>query len=174
MILAALNPKKGHFNHFKKAREQIQLPDTLLDRFDLTYIIQDIPNKIQDNSLVWNITGYQNETRNLIPEELLQKYISHAKRTINPEINPEGVELIADYYQELREDPDNIKIITPREVEALHRISKSIARIELKEIADKSHVKQAIEIMDGSLKTFILMPRLSNLEPQEMDVYDKT
>ena len=171
-VLAALNPKKGHFDSYKGVREQIQLPDSVLDRFDLIYILQDIPNENKDSKIVRSFGGYGSINDNLIPDNILQKYISYAKREINPIYSPEAVELFTEYYHEIRFDYDNVKYIGPRDAEALYRIAKTIARIELKDVVDEYHAKKAIKILNDSLRTFYLTERESNVEPQEMNVFD--
>lgn len=44
-ILAAANPKDSKFNTKKSLVENIDLPPTLLSRFDLIYILLDIANQ---------------------------------------------------------------------------------------------------------------------------------
>ena len=173
IVLAALNPKNGHFDSYKGVREQIQLPDSVLDRFDLIYILQDIPNKKKDGKIVRSFGGYGSIKDNLIPDDLLQKYINFAKREINPTYSPEAVKLFIEYYNEIRSDCDNVKYIGPRDAEALFRIAKTIARIELKNVVNEDHAKKAIKILDDSLKTFYLTERENNVEALEMNVFDK-
>jgi len=172
LVLGALNPKNGHFNNYKSVREQIQLPDSVLDRFDLIYILQDIPNEKKDSEIVRLLGGFRSNKDNIIPDEQLQKYISYSKREIDPEPSPEAVQLFTDYYNRIRFDNDNVKFIGPRDAEALYRIAKSIARIELKNVVDENHANKAIKILDDSLRTFYLMPRESSVEPLEMNVFD--
>jgi replicative DNA helicase Mcm len=173
LVLAALNPKNGHFDSYKGVREQIQLPDSVLDRFDLIYILQDIPNEKKDGEIVRSFGGYESIKDNLISDNLLQKYISYAKREIDPICSPEAVKLFTEYYNEIRSDCDNVKYIGPRDAEALVRIAKTIARIELKNDVDETHAKKAIKILDDSLRTFLLRERESNVEALEMNVFDK-
>jgi DNA replication licensing factor MCM4 len=47
-ILAAANPLKSKYDKTKSIIENINLPPALLSRFDLIFIILDIPNKIFD------------------------------------------------------------------------------------------------------------------------------
>jgi len=76
LVLAALNPKNGHFDSYKGVREQIQLPDSVLDRFDLIYILQDIPNEKKDGEIVRSFGGYESIKDNLKPGNVI--FISHA------------------------------------------------------------------------------------------------
>lgn len=172
MVLAALNPKNGHFDNYKSVREQIQLPDSVMDRFDLIYILQDIPDKKKDNEIVRSLGGFESSKDNLIPDDILQKYLSYAKREITPIYSSEAVKLFTDYYNEIRFEYDNVKFIGPRDAEALYRIAKSIARIELKDVVNETHAKKAIKILDDSLKTFFLRERESEVEAMEMNVFD--
>lgn len=47
-ILAAANPAYGRYNPRKTIEQNVQLPAALLSRFDLLWLIQDIPNKERD------------------------------------------------------------------------------------------------------------------------------
>lgn len=171
-VLGALNPKKGHFDAYKGVREQIELPDSLLDRFDLLYILQDIPDTKTDRALAWSLGGYGETNEKIISDELLIKYICYAKREIKPILSPEAVNTLEKYYQELRNDLDCKKIITPRDLEALMRITISLARMELSNVADIKHSKKAIKIFNESLESLEIKLRLSNLEKIEMKAYD--
>jgi len=50
-VLAAANPKYGRFDRFKPTGEQINLPSTILSRFDLIFVIEDKPDPEKDKSL---------------------------------------------------------------------------------------------------------------------------
>lgn len=173
-VLAGLNPRKGHFDNYENVRKQIQLPDTLLDRFDLIYLLQDIPDPKKDREIVALLGGITEPKTGLISDELLQKYISYAKRTIDPEISVGAVEAVNEWYGIERTDTDPVKYIGSRDIEAIYRISRALARIELKDLVSREHAKKAIDIMDRALSTWILMDRDSGVEPMEMDIYDTT
>ena len=55
-ILAAANPVYGRYNRSKTPHENINLPPSLLSRFDLIFILLDRPNEDQDNMMARHIT----------------------------------------------------------------------------------------------------------------------
>jgi DNA replication licensing factor MCM3 len=61
-VLAAANPVYGQYNRSKKPTENIGLPDSLLSRFDLLFIVLDTPEPIRDKHVadhVLRIHRYQ-------------------------------------------------------------------------------------------------------------------
>ena len=50
-VLAAANPKWGRFTNDRTVSEQINLPPTLLSRFDVIFSIRDLPNQERDRKL---------------------------------------------------------------------------------------------------------------------------
>jgi DNA replication licensing factor MCM7 len=61
-VLAAANPLYGRYNRKKSLSENINLPNSLLSRFDLMYLILDIANVDRDIALARHVTFvHQNE-----------------------------------------------------------------------------------------------------------------
>ncbi len=54
-VLAAANPKWGRFTNDRTVSEQIDLPPTLLSRFDVIFSIRDLPNQERDRKLAAGI-----------------------------------------------------------------------------------------------------------------------
>ena len=54
-ILAAANPKKSKYESDRSVVENIDLPPNLLSRFDLIYIILDMPNEDLDKHIASHI-----------------------------------------------------------------------------------------------------------------------
>ena len=50
-VLAAANPKFGRFDPYELIAKQIELPSTLLNRFDLIFPMRDIPDRNKDELL---------------------------------------------------------------------------------------------------------------------------
>jgi len=60
-VLAAANPKWGRFTNDRTIAEQLDLPPTLLSRFDVIFSIRDIPNQERDRSLSHKILASHRE-----------------------------------------------------------------------------------------------------------------
>jgi len=155
-ILAAANPKFGRFDHFKSVPEQIDMPPTLINRFDLIFPIRDVPNKDKDSKIAQHVLRQHKEPESANPEvsvELLRKYIAYVKQRIKPELSEEAIEAIQDFYVTLR----NMEVsgnggakpipITPRQLEALIRLAEASARIRLSKTITPADAKRAIELL---------------------------
>src|SRR5271157_4345506 len=50
-ILAAANPALGRYEPHRTVAENISLPVTILSRFDLIFVLRDVPNKESDSKM---------------------------------------------------------------------------------------------------------------------------
>ncbi len=159
-ILAAANPVFGRYLHNRTLSENIDLPVTILSRFDLIFIIQDRPNREYDRKLAEYVLDfhravYPDILENTIPPSLLKKYIAYARRYVKPKLTEEAKQKIVNYYVAMRaksEDPDSPIAITPRQLEALIRLAEAHAKLSLKEIVTEEDAQAAIDLMEYFLK----------------------
>ncbi|MEE9410222.1 MAG: LAGLIDADG family homing endonuclease, partial [Candidatus Heimdallarchaeota archaeon] len=82
-IIAAANPRFGRYEDTRPPVENINLPPTILSRFDLLFVIKDEPNEEVDRKMARHILelrrGHILEVAEpAISMELLRKYISYA------------------------------------------------------------------------------------------------
>ncbi|MEM3293521.1 MAG: minichromosome maintenance protein MCM, partial [Metallosphaera sp.] len=151
-IIAAGNPKFGRYIQERAVAENIDLPPTILSRFDLIFILIDKPG-IEDQNLAGHILDMHSgkQARNFITVDDMKKYIAYARKFINPRLNDEAKQLLADFYVEMRkkssENPSTPILITPRQLEALIRITEAYARMALREEATREDAERAINIM---------------------------
>jgi replicative DNA helicase Mcm len=155
-VLAAANPSLGRYEPHRNVSENINLPVTILSRFDLIFIIKDQPEPDYDSRMSEHILALHRsktspETAPFTPE-FLRKYISFAKR-ISPVLTPEAVTELRDFYLKMRSKggEEAAVAITPRQLEALVRISEARARAFLRENVTVEDAKSAIRIMTVSL-----------------------
>ncbi len=158
-IIAAANPRFGRYEDTRPPNENINLPPTILSRFDLIFVIKDIPDEDKDKKMARHILelrrGHITEAvEPVIPMDLLRKYISYAKQQVEPALTDEAMERIEAYYLDLRKtSDDNTAIaITPRYLEAIIRLSESQARMALKDEVTIDHVEAAINLLRSSLE----------------------
>ena len=104
-ILAAANPMYGKYDPFKNITENVNLPVPLLTRFDLIFVVRDIPSKERDRSIAKHIidlhTPTGTENRSLIDVDILTKYLAYAKR-FHPTLTKDAEDKIIDYYMKTR------------------------------------------------------------------------
>lgn len=159
-LLAAANPKYGRFSLMDPIADQIDLPPSLVSRFDLIFLIADVPSETTDARISDHILRTQRagqarvrkayrvaddedaatlkETMDvdpLISPESLRKYISYARRFVFPALTEEANQILRDFYREMRmkasSDPDSPVPVTARQLEALVRLAEASARVRL-------------------------------------------
>lgn len=157
-ILAAANPALGRYDPNRTVAENINLPITLLSRFDLTFILKDQPSREYDSRLTEHILKLHSEgqgtVKTLIDPNFLRKYISYSKR-IKPRITQEAMEAIKDFYLKMRsvsEFAESPIAITARQLESIVRLAEARARIALREDVTADDAKRAIALMSKSLE----------------------
>ncbi|AOL15736.1 Minichromosome maintenance protein MCM [Sulfolobus sp. A20] len=151
-VIAAGNPKLGRYISGRPVSDNINLPPTILSRFDLIFILKDQPSE-QDKELANYIVDVHSGkvSRNIIEMDLLKKYIAYARKYVSPKITEEAKKLIVDFFVEMRkksmDSPDSPILITPRQLESLIRLSEAYAKMALKPIVTKEDAERAINIM---------------------------
>jgi replicative DNA helicase Mcm len=159
-VLAAGNPKLGRFDPYTPIPNQIDISPALLSRFDIIFVIRDLPNKTQDEAVASHVLEehQQDPIRDVIEPKLLRKYIAYAKQKIKPRLTAEAVEEIKDFYVKLRNQTiasdSEIKPIpiTARQLEGIIRLSEAHAKLRLSEEVRREDTKKAIELLKTSLK----------------------
>lgn len=163
-VIAAANPKYGRFNRMKSLPEQLDLPPTLLSRFDLIFVLLDEPDEKFDSEIAEHILKVRKGEAELVapkvPYDLLKKYIAYARKNVQPILSKEAMEEIKRYYVKMRRtigrgsESEGIKPIpiTARQLEALIRLSEAHARMRLSEVVTKEDAKAAIELVEYTLR----------------------
>lgn len=161
-IIAGANPKHGRFDDFTEIREEIDLDQTLLSRFDLVYVIKDEVNTERDKKISDRILKNHKKKDllgdDLISQNLLRKYISFG-REIKPSLSDEAMDVIQNHYLELRdkshrEGENEVVSVGARQLEALIRLSEASARARLSEEVTETDAERAISVLMGSLMEF--------------------
>ena len=155
-ILAAANPMYGKYDPFKNITENVNLPIPLLTRFDLIFVVRDIPSKEKDRKIASHIIDLHSsnltENRTLIDVDILTKYLAYAKK-INTTLTKEAEEKILEYYMKMRNvDSEEMITVTPRQLEGLIRLATSRARLLLKDQVEAEDADRAIYLMESMLK----------------------
>jgi len=159
-VLAAGNPKMGRFDPFTPIPQQIDISPALLSRFDVIFILRDLPNKEQDEAIATHVLEeHQQDTfRDAVDPKLLRKYISYARTKCKPKLSDEAVKEIKEFYINLRNQSirteSEIKPIpiTARQLEAIVRLSEANAKVRLSDSVDAEDAKRAIDLLKFSLQ----------------------
>ncbi len=160
-VLAAANPKFGRFDPFAPIAQQIDMPSTLLNRFDLIFPIRDIPNAEKDEKIAQHILELSKDPdskKSEISTALLRKFISYAKQRIAPKMTLAAMDEIKTFYVTLRasaaKEENEIKAIpiSARQLEALVRLAEASARVRLADKVTKKDAQRAVALLKSSMK----------------------
>ncbi len=155
-VLAAANPSLGRYEPHRNINENINLPVTILSRFDLIFLVKDLPDPDNDSEMSSHIlqlhrARHGSEEAPFQPD-FLRKYISYAKRIV-PTLTPDAVKELQDFYLKMRGTTgrEAAVAITPRQLEALVRLSEARARAFLRDQVTVEDAKSAVKIMTYAL-----------------------
>lgn len=159
-VLAAGNPKLGRFDPYTPIPQQIDISPALLSRFDVIFVIRDLPNKIQDEAIASHVLEEhkQEVVRDTIHPKLLRKYISYAKQKYKPKLTDEAIEEIKNFYIRLRNQSTRSESeikpipITARQLEGIIRLSEACAKMRLSSEVKREDAQKAIELLKMSLQ----------------------
>ncbi len=198
-LLGAANPKFGRFDRYEPIAKQINMPPTLLSRFDLIFILTDEPSVSRDTAIAEHIlkahyagelavrrdkiinSGISPEEvskameviQPVIESEMLRKYIAYTKRNIFPIIQDDARKQLIDFYLGLRkqgEDPNSPVPVTARQLEALIRLAEASARVRLSSVITTEDTDRVIKIVMASLKQVMTDPETGKLDSDIINV----
>jgi replicative DNA helicase Mcm (EC 3.6.1.-) len=160
-VLAAANPAFGRYLPNRTVAENIDLPVSLLSRFDLIFVVKDEPQEDYDKAVATHIvdlhTGALPESfKDIMRPDLLRKYIIYARRHVKPQLSEEAKDRIRQFYLEMRrhyQGPGSAIAITARQLEALIRLTIAEAKMRLSPIATGEDAERAIRLYLAFLKS---------------------
>ncbi len=172
VVLAAANPKFGRFDPYELLAKQIDLPSTLINRFDLIFPVRDLPGEEKDRKLAdFVLRLHQTGDVQEVPIEtsLLTKYISFARGRCFPHLSEDAVQEIQKFYVTMRNaegSADGISAIpiSARQLEALVRMSEASARSRLSTEVTRDDAKRAIDLLMHCLQQLGVDPETGKLD----------
>lgn len=159
-VLAAANPKFGRFDPYDTIANQIELPSTLINRFDLIFPIKDLPDQTKDSkmaSFILNLHQNPDVEQPEVSTLMLRKFIAYAKQNLKPKLSDNAVEELKNYYLKMRGSGAGDKgvksiPISARQLEGLVRMAEAHAKLRLSLKVTKKDSKKAIELLDYCLR----------------------
>ena len=160
-VLAAANPKFGRFDPYDLVANQINLPPTLINRFDLIFPIKDLPNREKDEktaSFILSLHKDPKKAKSDISTELLKKFFIYIRKRMTPKMTDAAIEEIKDYYISMRNSGNDGEAgmksvpITARQLEALIRLSEASAKMKMSKTVTKKDAQKAIELIHYCLE----------------------
>lgn len=165
-IVAATNPKHGHFDRTKSVSENLRFDPALLSRFDLIFVLLDNLSEkesyeisgqilkrrqvVADSPLTELVDTLREDTlvqtlrskECVYPMEILRKYIAYARASVFPALSRAAKDTVKEYYLGIR----NRAGVTARDLESLVRLTEARAKMELRSIATRADAMFCIEV----------------------------
>ncbi|MBU4456264.1 MAG: minichromosome maintenance protein MCM, partial [Nanoarchaeota archaeon] len=170
-ILAAANPKFGRFDPFAHIGKQINLPPALINRFDLIFVLRDLPSKDVDSKIAKHMLMNQsdNGVESELDPRLLRKWIAYAKQNIHPKLTDEAKTVIENFYVNLRNagpQDEALKAIpiTPRQLEAIIRLAEASAKLKLADKVTKQDAEKAIKLQIACMEQIGIDPETGKMD----------
>ncbi|TMW59668.1 hypothetical protein Poli38472_004737 [Pythium oligandrum] len=172
-VLAAANPIYGRYNKRLSASENINLPNALLSRFDLLFLLLDVANYEKDEALARHVTYVHRFSKNPdmtfepVRPEVLRYFIAIAKQ-YQPTIPEHLCSYIVEAYVSLRQQDANENArqqrssraygnhddanhaqtaMTARQLLSILRLSQSLARLRFSTEVINQDVDEAIRLV---------------------------
>ena len=154
-VLAAANPKYGRFDPYDVIAKQIDMPSTLINRFDLIFPIRDIPDQQKDRELSSFILDLHRDDQDEEPPystNFMKRYIAFARQRVAPTLTDEALEEIQDYFVSMRnqagqEERIQSVPISARQLEGLVRLASASAKTRLSTTVDREDAERAVELL---------------------------
>ncbi|KIK52094.1 hypothetical protein GYMLUDRAFT_374163 [Collybiopsis luxurians FD-317 M1] len=175
-ILAAANPVGSKYDVDMPITRNIDLPPTLISRFDLLYLVLDQVDENLDRRLAQHLVGLyledtpDNSGSDILPINELSSYIDYARSRIHPIITEAaGKELVAAYVEmrNMGADPRSSEkriTATTRQLESMIRLSEAHARMRFSEFVEDKDVKEAVRLMREAIRTSAMDPRTGKID----------
>ncbi|KAF4967869.1 hypothetical protein FSARC_4668 [Fusarium sarcochroum] len=166
-ILASANPIGSRYNPDLPVPQNIDLPPTLLSRFDLVYLILDRADEKNDRRLAKHLLSLYLEDKPqsaptdnyILPVEFLTLYISYARSKIQPVITQEAAQELVECYVAMRSLGQDVRAAdkritaTTRQLESMIRLAEAHAKMRLAETVTRDDVREANRLIQSALKT---------------------
>ncbi|KZT74892.1 MCM-domain-containing protein [Daedalea quercina L-15889] len=169
-VLAAANPVWGRYDEGRSPGENIDFQTTILSRFDMIFIVKDEHNEQRDRMIAKHVMNIHMNRPNENADEngeavgeididRMKRYIAYCKAKCAPRLSAEAQEMLSSHFVSLRKQVQQVERdnderssipITIRQLEAIIRISESLAKLTLSPVVRNHHVDEAIRLFKCS------------------------
>lgn len=170
-VLAAANPVESQWNKNKTIIENIQLPHTLLSRFDLIFLILDPQDELYDRKLAKHLVslyyqGAEEAELEHLDMAILKDYLVYAKTFVQPRISEKASQTLISEYVEMRKVGSGRGQVSayPRQLESLIRLAEAHARMRLSAVVDVIDVQEARRLHKEALKQAAIDPSTGKID----------
>ncbi|KAJ7655204.1 MCM-domain-containing protein [Mycena polygramma] len=166
-VLAAANPVFGRYDEGRSPGENIDFQTTILSRFDMIFIVKDEHNEQRDKMIARHVMNIQmnrpeenvDKAIDELSLDVMKRYIAYCKSKCAPRLSAEAQEMLSSHFVSLRKQVQQVERdnderssipITVRQLEAIIRISESLAKMTLSTVVQNHHVEEAIRLFKFS------------------------
>ncbi|XP_058875365.1 LOW QUALITY PROTEIN: DNA replication licensing factor mcm5-like [Acipenser ruthenus] len=191
-VLAAANSVFGRWDD-TKGEENIDFMPTILSRFDMIFIIKDEHDEHKDMTLAKHVMNVHlsalttnQSSEGEIELSMMKKYISYARTKCGPRLSADAAEKLKNRYilmrsgareHERASDKRSSIPITVRQLEAIIRISESLAKMKLRPFVADGDVDEALRLFQVSTLDAARSGSLSGVEgfstPQDQEMISR-
>ncbi|KAJ3477798.1 hypothetical protein NLG97_g8741 [Lecanicillium saksenae] len=163
-ILAAANPIYGRYNPRISPVENINLPAALLSRFDILFLLLDVPTRESDEQLAKHVAYVHMNNRHpdlgtdnvvFTPHEV-RSYVAQA-RTYRPVVPESVTEYMIRTYVRMRDQQQRAEKkgkqfthTTPRTLLGVVRLAQALARLRFSNEVTQDDVDEALRLVEAS------------------------
>ena len=178
-VLAAANSVFGRWDDTKGAAN-INFMPTILSRFDMIFIVKDLHDLNKDMRMAkhvmkvhLNAVMTDESVEGELPLNTLKRFVSFAKLRCGPRLSKEGGDKLMNRYVTLRggtrdherkTERRSAIPITVRQLEAIIRMSESLAKMSMVPFATETHVEEALRLFQVSTLDAATSSTLSGVE----------
>merc|ERR1712217_590242 len=183
-VLAAANPRFGTYDDLTNTADQMDFETTILSRFDMMFLVKDVRDPERDYGLAKHLVSLhsgevQDDAEGPMKIGELRKYISYCRNRCAPRMTKEASDVLKNHYVSIRAHMKQEKAtipITVRQLEAIIRISESLAKMELQADVNIGHVEEALRMFTVSTLDTANKDRgigVDTMSPEERDDMQK-
>ncbi|KAL3312218.1 minichromosome maintenance protein 5 [Cichlidogyrus casuarinus] len=182
-VLAAANSVYGRWDD-TKGDSNIDFMPTILSRFDMIFVVRDEHNSERDATLARHVmqvhthgndpvTTTQEEEGSEISLQTLRRFIAYAREKCGPRLSESASQRLINSYVMMRQRGSELEKdtgkripipITVRQLEAVIRISESLAKMRLAPFANEADVEEALRLFQVSTLQAVSTGSLSGAE----------
>ncbi len=179
-VIAGLNPKLGRFDRFEPIAKQVNVPPDTLSRFDLIFLMLDVPGKAdpvieKHIENLWvkvsqKYAQYKGDAKEALrhwgkdeyaPDislDMMRKWL-HFSKTLLVEITPECAEVVTEFFDGIRKqnevDSDSRVPIVFRHLDGMMRLLIAETRLRHGTKTEMRDVKRVMVLVQESFKALI-------------------
>ncbi|PWN49465.1 putative DNA replication licensing factor [Violaceomyces palustris] len=177
-IIAAANPIRGRYNPTIPFSQNVELTEPILSRFDVLCVVKDTVDPVKDDMLARFVVGSHLRSHpkfvedtdeqlvgtsldaDIIPQDLLKKYIMYARDHVRPKLNALDQDRISRLYADLRRESLSTGSypITVRHLESMIRMAEASAKMHLRDFVRSDDIDVAIR---ATVESFVSAQKMS-------------